>query len=468
MSSEFARDYRRVVTQLATNGESAAAADRYVESVEAVLDELARSIVRGTSNAKNVDYAKGDAAEYWHAGTLRVDSVRNGLESDVWTPRDTSPIDIAFGIAREDPAQVKYYRTAEDTARAISRPDYDDMTKIVPAEQMQAVRDEASMLSWRNADARPEMSDSYADTARGATDRLRRDGAESRPLTEAESRELVEEARGQGELDRTKWGLDPQQVIELENLAREALNAGAHAMALSAALQLAPIVVTAIRQCVREGELDLDELGCMCRAAPVAALRSGVSGAITAALVTATRSGMLGEALVSLPPGLVAATVVLSINAAQTAFRATQGEIAWTQASAVIVRDGLVLAGSMMGGFVGQSLIPVPLLGALVGNLVGATLARLVADRGEVIYMGLAVSRGWSFFGLVDQSYALPNETLAAVGWDRLRVDALCVEGLRTLPLQVEPLGIEPFAPIGAAIRILRRGVVEIGAVGYL
>lgn len=468
MSSEFARDYRRVVTQLTTSGGSAATADRYVDSVESTLDEVVRSIVRGTSNAKHVDFAKGDGAEYWHAGTLRVDSVRNGLQSDVWTPRDSSPIDIAFGIAREDPAQVKYYRSAEETARAISRPDYVDMTKIVPADQLEAVRDEASKLSLRNADTRPEMSDSYADTAQRATDRLRRDGAESRPLTEADSRELVEDSREQGDLDRAKWGLDPQQVIELENVAREALTAGAHAMALSAALQLAPVVITAIQQCVGDGELDLDELGRMCRAAPVAALRSGVSGAITAALVTATRSGMLGEALVSLPPGIVAATVVLSINAAQTAFRAAQGEISWTQASAVIVRDGLVLAGSMVGGFVGQSLIPVPLLGALVGNLVGATLARLAVDRGEVVFMGLAVSRGWSFFGLVDQSYALPDETLAAVGWDRLRVEALRVDQLRTEPLQVEPLGIEPFAPSGTAIRILRRGVVEIGRVGYL
>lgn len=468
MSSEFARDYRRVVTQLATSGESAASADRYVDSVESALDELVGSIVRGTSNAKSVDFAKGDAAEYWHAGTLRVDSLRNGLESDVWTPRDTSPIDIAFGIAREDPAQVKYYRTAEDTARAISRPDYIDMTKVVPADQMEAVRDEASMQSLRNAEARPAISDSYADTARRATDRLRQDGAESRPLTEADSRELVEESRERGDLDRTKWGLDPQQVIELENVAREALTAGAHAMALSAALQLAPIVITAIQQGVRDGELDFDELGRMCRAAPVAALRSGVSGAITAALVTATRSGMLGEALVSLPPGLIAATVVLSINATQTAFRAAQGEISWTQASAVIVRDGLVLAGSMVGGFVGQSLIPVPLLGALVGNLVGATLARLAVNRGEVVLMGLALSRGWSFFGVVDQSYALPDETLAAVGWDRLRVEALRVDQPETEPLHVEPLGIEPFAPNGTAIRILRRGVVEIGRVGYL
>lgn len=468
MDSPFDRDYRRVITQLAALDSAADAAGGYVDSVESAINSLVDSVVLGTANTKGIDYAKGDAAEFWHAGTLDLDATRRGLESDVWTPRDTSPSDIAFGIARADPAQVKYYKTAEDTARAISRPDYAEMTKVVPSDQLDGVKEEAARLASRNVDTRPLMSDSYADTARNATDHLSHGGAESRPLTESDSRHLVQEARQDGDLSRKEWGLSPQQVIQLEDLAREALNAGAHAAALSAALQLAPIVITAIQQSLRNGELDLEELGRLCRAAPVAALRSGISGAVTAALVTATRSGMLGEALVAVPPGLIAATVVLAINSTQTAFRAARGEITWSQASLIIAQDGLVLTGSMIGGVLGQAIIPVPLLGAVVGNLVGATLARVAVGGGSTLLMGLAVERGWTIFGLVDQDYSLPPETLQAVGWELLDVDPLNTDPLDFDTLDVEPLDVEPFSPNGVSIRILRRGMIEVGKFGYI
>ena len=36
--------------------------------------------------------------------------------------------------------QVKYYGSAEDTAKAISRPDYGDLDKVVPSDQLDEVR----------------------------------------------------------------------------------------------------------------------------------------------------------------------------------------------------------------------------------------------------------------------------------------------------------------------------------------
>lgn len=69
-----------------------------------------------------------------------------------------------------------------------------------------------------------------------ATDHLSHGGAESRPLTEADSRRLIQDSREQGGLDRDQWALNPEQIIWLEDLTREALTAGAQAATMSAAL----------------------------------------------------------------------------------------------------------------------------------------------------------------------------------------------------------------------------------------
>ena len=156
-----------------------------------------------------------------------------------------------------------------------------------------------------------------------------RDGAHSRPLTEPEALELATDARNDDGLDRNRWGLTPADQIRLEDIARQASHAGMQAAALSAAMQLAPLVVAAISQSLRDGQLDLDELGRMVRGIPAVALRSGMAGGISAALVTASRSGMLGEAATLVAPEAISATVVLSISCLQTAFRAASGEITW-------------------------------------------------------------------------------------------------------------------------------------------
>ena len=409
--------------------------------------------------------------EPWHAGTFNLDLARQGRlgqwnEAHLTAPG--SPADIAFGIAGADPVQLKYYGTAPASAFAISNEKYQDMGKVVPADQVDDVRRTAHRWADQFADSDPERAQRYQNTADIAADRLDRGGATSTPLTEEDARELWGDARNPEGVDRNRWGLTPADQIRLEDIAGQALHAGMQAAALSTSMQLAPLVVAAISQSLRDGHLDFDDLGRMVRGIPAVALRSGMAGGISAALVTASRSGMLGEAATSVAPEAISATVVLSISCLQTAYRAASGEITWAQANVAMASNALVLAGSMAGGVLGQAVIPIPVLGTMIGSLVGATLARMVIGQASGFLMGVAVERGWTVLDIVTQDYMLPADALRAAGWEPLDMEPLDVEPLDMEPLDMEPLDMEPLMVNGVPVRMLRRGLIGVGTVGYL
>jgi len=109
------------------------------------------------------DYIKGDIAEPWHAGTTNIYAVAKGIEGiDAIVPRDISVYDIiAFSPTEFLKAQLKYFKTPEDTAKAISNPKYDGLIKIVPSDQLEAVKEVAYQLYLNNLHKRPEMANQY-------------------------------------------------------------------------------------------------------------------------------------------------------------------------------------------------------------------------------------------------------------------------------------------------------------------
>ncbi len=269
---QFQRNYDRLAGESAAGLGAAAQSVDYVGQVREALAALERDVVNAADTGQDVHYAKGFAAEAWHAQTFNVDAIRQGMAGDAWTPQETTQAtraqDIAFGMAREDPAQLKYYGSGEDTAKAISRPDYEGLGKVVPSDQVDEVRTAAARLSNANAETRPEQAQQYRHTAENAADHLERSGARSTPLSEPESRSLINDARDDGHLDMGRWGLTPEQIIQLQDIAREALRAGGQAAAVSAAMSLAPLVISAIQQAIHDGELDHAELRRLAQAVP--------------------------------------------------------------------------------------------------------------------------------------------------------------------------------------------------------
>ncbi len=460
----FRRDYRNASDNF-SGGLAGQQVDAYEERVEQALDDMIRRMGDLAGNQKDIHYAKGDVAETWHAGTFNVDAARRGLDVSATAPRDASPIDVSIrGSGVEHHAQLKYFRSPEDTTKAISHPKYIDLDqKVVPSDQLDGVREAAARLAARNAKSRPEIADSYSHTASTADDRVRMDGAESRPLSEREARELVKELRAKQDVDREQFGLTPQQVIQWQDILREATTAAARAAIISAALQSAPYLVAITRKAWETGEISAKDFAPLAQAIPTTLLRSGVAGGLSAAIVGAARSGVLGSALQQVDPTFVAAGVTLAISAFETSIKAARGDITWPVAAKYISEDAIVLASAMGGAAVGQALIPIPMLGALAGNIVGAVVARLAIEQVNRVVLGIAVETGWTVFGLVDQNYTVPGDILEASGWSILDIRKLGAQPISLKRLEPRTLDLKSID-----MKVLRRGVVSFSRIAYL
>ena len=165
-------------------------------------------------NAKDPNkWAKGDVAEAWHARTYHVDVARRGLypRPSAATPRDRSPTDVkVVGVdGQEIDIQIKNYADAEVNRDLINHPKYDGHQKVVP---------EGQVLD------------------NGHSDRIQAFEAESLPLQEAASLDLVKQLRETGDVDRERFGLTIADRVEWEDVFREATTAGTRAAILGAVL----------------------------------------------------------------------------------------------------------------------------------------------------------------------------------------------------------------------------------------
>lgn len=462
MTSGFQRGYRVGVDHFI--GEAAGQrVAQYGERVEASVEELIRDMLKVAVNQKDLHYAKGDVAELWHAGTINLDATQRGIDVTAFAPRDSSPIDVAMqgnggGLA----AQLKYYRSAEDTAKAISDPKYRGLDqKVVPGGQLEDVRNAAVRLASKNVE-RPEMASSHDHTARTADDRLRIDGAESRPLTEQEARNLTQQLRQSGDIDRKQFGLTPQQVIRWEEIAKESFSAAGRAALISAVLQSAPYLVTIAKKGIAEGEITVKDFAPLGRALPTVMLRSGLAGGLTAAIVGAAKKELLGATLKDIDPTFISAAVVLCLSAVENSIRAASGQITSIEAAARTAEDALTLTFALGFGAAGQALMPIPLIGALLGGIVGALVSRFVIDGANEAVLSITVETGWTFFGLVEQNYSVPIELLSEAGWRTVELKKLELQSVKLRALEPKSIDLETID-----LTLVRQGVVAFRRVGY-
>ena len=259
--TSFSDEYKRTLDAIdGVAGTFDAAA--YANSVQRSLDEAIDALRQEAAHRVNVseDYLKGWLAEQWHAETLKVSGQARG-RSDIWASvqgNNRPGEDVRYGdLTTSKVAEVKYYKSGTDTAKAISRPEYEGRTKIVPSDQKESVRSAAERLAHKNRDNRPAQVSQYEDTARNADDRLRVDNANSKPLDEANAKQMAKDFKRNGDIDPDKFGLNSESFVEWTDIARQSGEAALHAAALSAALAAAPHIWKTLNEYIESGEVDV-------------------------------------------------------------------------------------------------------------------------------------------------------------------------------------------------------------------
>lgn len=439
----------------------------YISNVETAIDNAVAAIKKEAAHRSNVteDYLKGWLAEQWHAETLKVSAQARG-RNDIWANvqgNNRPGEDVRYGNSTTSKvAEVKYYKSGDDTAKAISRPEYEGSTKIIPSDQKDSVRSAAERLAQKNQESRPAQAAQYEDTARNADDRLRVDNASSKPFDEAQAKQMAKDFKRDGDVDPDKYGLNAESFVEWSDIARKSGEAALHAAALSAALTAAPHIWSILNEYIESGSVNADLLVERGQAVLFSASAAGLRGGVAAGLTAACKSGLLGGSLKRISPSAIGMATTMTINAIGYSLQFQQGVITREEFAHHCLRDTFVLSIGMSGATIGQLLIPIPVLGALAGNLVGSTLGAVAFEGANHVIMGVCVESGWTFFGLVGQDYVVSEDILRFCGYD-----LFTKQSFQTQSFSVSSFGVQSFRTNSLSFQSVRRGVIKCTTVGY-
>jgi hypothetical protein len=377
-------------------------------------------------------------------------------------PRSQGPVDVSVRTPTEYlEFQIKYHWNAEDTAKAISNPKYKGLLKIVPSDQLEGVKEAAYRLYLKNLNSRPEQASQYLHTYQNVSDRLH-GLTPSVPLSEVDALRIVEEIQREN-FDLRHFGLTSENFIQWSDIVRESGQATFNAALISAVLKTAPHLFFCFRELLAQGKLTPHSFKNIGMAALEGSAEGALRGGIAAAITSSCRAGLLGKALTGVNHSVVGAATVVAINAIHNAIGLYQGKLTYSEFTEACIRDSFVIGLNTIGGMIGQAIIPVPLLGALIGNLVGSMFAVVVWEGAKQVFFSFFIHSGISFFGLVKQDYTIPAEVLRQAGFDLIEFDTFQPD-----LFQPDTFQFDAFQPELLNIKVLKRGMLSINTVGYV
>ena len=360
-----------------------------------------------SSTAQNAAVKGGLAAEEWHAGTQTMDAILKAKSSRSYT--DLDPEWYQQGLPKNSPSsdivtvdgdtvinssQVKYYKSSKATANEMGlldtetgKPKYGgEDSYIGPSDQINkadgSVADVARQKAAKNAETRPEVSESMGQVAEKATDKLEPgDGTSSKPLTKKEAENLGQQnEKGKQQWDETAGEFQTQSTMQQMGQAAK----GAAAITAVSAGVFNTIRYT---QAVRDGKMTVDEAAVKIVAETGAA---SVDCAVKAAANTGVQSVLVrrgGEeaaraVLKNSMGGLmktsaVTVAVIASVDLAKNLVLLSVGKLSKFEfeerSGKALFNTGAGVYGSAIGGAIGSPFFPP--VGTYVGSVLGAMVS---------------------------------------------------------------------------------------------
>ena len=123
---------------------------------------------------------------------------------------------------------------------------------------------------------------------------------------------------------------------------------------------------------------------------------------------------------------------------------------------------------SLIGGGISQSFIQIPVIGFLLGSFVGSVVGSFAYNVGYNAILSFCIDTGFTMFGLVNQTYELPDEVMKSVGFDVFQYEKFICEEFMPEEFVTEEFCFENFEIESLSIGVLRRGVIEVQKIGYV
>lgn len=481
-----------------------AAGVHYIDAVESEIKKLVNNLNEFKSSGALIDTLKGDAAEFFHAGTFNINAAINSSKNRVQVDRshDFGSPDIT-GVNFDAKFGLKYYKDATSTAKQQSKSIIDcyndykpkgikdefpiylekrsidkeidpnttvyfEQHRIVPSDQLEEIIAILESKGRESSINTPKDFNKHEDTLNYLSDRVKdNEGNESIPLSEQEARELARLSK-EGGVNSEDLHLTTEELIEYTNILRQAYKAGLTAATISMALRVAPEILNAIAYLIKNGEIAEGQFKKIGFAAITGAGEGFVRGTVSAAITASCKAGLCGSAMKSIDPSVVGAVTVLVMNSMKNSYQVTTGNMSRSEMVNELIKEMFVTTCALSMGSVSQSLIEIPVLGYLIGSFVGSVAGSVIYSSIYNPVLSFCVDSGFTLFSLVDQNYELPEEVLKEVGIEVFEYEKFEYEPFEFEKFEYERFEYEQFEYEKLHTIFLRRGVIGVNCVGYL
>ena len=447
--------------------------NHYVDQVNQSITKTIKSLQDIVNNEKDLPYLKGDLAEVWHAGTANIRaSAKHGEAKEYFVaPRDSSPIDISGTDAisyLKQHYQVKYYRSPEATAKAISNPKYTGLLKIVPSDQLEDVKKAAEKLYLQNHLSRPDVADSYRHTASMVSDRIKAgNNIESNPLSEREAIQIVKELQ-EDKFSGAEHGLTLSQFVEWSDIAKASGEAALSTAITTIVLKTAPEIMAFIYKALKDEKISLENVKKLGGNVIEGGFEGSLRGGIAAFISIACKSGKLGESFTQINPSVIGIATALAINGIKNGIQLYKKEISSYEFVDRCMQDGLFVGLGTLGLVLGQTFIPIPIFGAIIGSIVGTTLTTIVYTGAKTFVLKPLLISGFTLFGLVKQDHTLPDEVIKELNIEEGDIEEGDIEEGDIEEGDSEEGDIEEGDIEKVELIILKRGFIKVNVIGYI
>lgn len=124
---------------------------------------------------------------------------------------------------------------------------------------------------------------------------------------------------------------------------------------------------------------------------------------------------------------------------------------------------------SYISGVYVQGIMPyLPIIGYMIGSFLGSLLGGFIFEVRERLFMSICIHSGFTFFGIVEQDYELPQEVKDYLSIESMEIETLTPEDINPETNMPEQMNVETMKFEKMEIIGVKRGVIGIRKIGYI
>lgn len=476
---------------------------QYVADVEDAIESLDKDMNSFKGMHTDSKLLKGDIAEFWHGDTFNVDAAINRSSHKTFIDRSHNFASVDISSNYGENYGLKYYANGQFSAKAqatsvferfkqyqadggedsldkflrdrnydstavLNDPIYSGQIRVIPSDQMkEAVKWLEKKIAAEKM-KRPDQVKRYQETLAMLKDRLAdNEGNESIPLSRKNAERLATLAK-EGKFKAEDFGISAPDALPVEMLVKNSLKSGMSAAVITLVLKVGPEIYKALDYLIQNGEVDEKQFRKIGTMALSGSAEGFLRGSIASAISLCCSTKTFGEQLYNINPTVIGAVTAIAMNTIENAFDVARGKKSRTELANSLVSDVIVSASSVAGGMLGQAVVPVPVLGYMLGSFIGSVVGGFASNTEQNLTLSFCAETGITMFGLVEQDYKLPDDVIKDIGVETFDYETFEPESFSPESFAFASFDPDTFNAESLGIKFLRRGVIGISKIGYI